>query len=522
MVRTRPALPAGHGELTTRPDASEWAALARANHAAAEGWTFTLAGLDARELRTLARAEARDRARTFSAKLGVPLAERGGANGLLVATGHQTELYHPGVWVKDFLLQHLAEELSADAVDLMVDTDTTDTLGVTSPCFTPHVGRCRAYLAVAAAGTPYCDAPVPDAEEIASFAAAAAESLSTLPSPAVRAHFERFADVLARAAGDADNLAELVTIARRRYEANAGTDYLELPLTSLASSEAFSRFVAGLALDARSFAEAYNAELAAYRLASGTRSAAQPVPDLAFDGEAVELPFWALGAGRAAVWARNVGGGVILRADGRELALPGDADAATAILRDAGWRLAPRALALTLFMRLFVADLFIHGIGGGRYDRVTDGIIRRYFGVEPPAYAVASLTMYLPLGAHVVTEAEVAEAKERINRFTHNPDSVLGEAEFDSEGERSRAIELAAEKARLVAAISQDGADRKSLGIAIKAVNAELAALLAPIAEALRSQLELLETQLEASEILTDRTYPFCFWSPEEIADKAR
>jgi len=26
----------------------------------------------------------------------------------------------------------------------------------------------------------------------------------------------------------------------------------------------------------------------------------------------------------------------------------------------------------------------------------------------------------------------------------------------------------------------------------------------------------------QASEILTDRTYPFCFWSPEEIADKAR
>ena len=38
--------------------------------------------------------------------------------------------------------------------------------------------------------------------------------------------------------------------------------------------------------------------------------------------------------------------------------------------------LRPRALTLTLFARLCVADFFIHGIGGGKYDEVTDRIIR--------------------------------------------------------------------------------------------------------------------------------------------------
>ena len=31
-----------------------------------------------------------------------------------------------------------------------------------------------------------------------------------------------------------------------------------------------------------------------------------------------------------------------------------------------------------------LSDLFIHGIGGAKYDELTDEIIRRFFGIEPP------------------------------------------------------------------------------------------------------------------------------------------
>ena len=36
---------------------------------------------------------------------------------------------------------------------------------------------------------------------------------------------------------------------------------------------------------------------------------------------------------------------------------------------------------LTLWARLLLCDLFIHGIGGAQYDRVTDLIVENYFGV---------------------------------------------------------------------------------------------------------------------------------------------
>jgi hypothetical protein len=45
---------------------------------------------------------------------------------------------------------------------------------------------------------------------------------------------------------------------------------------------------------------------------------------------------------------------------------------------------------------MFIADNFIHGIGGGRYDQVSDTIIRDYFKLEPPAFAVTTGTLYFP------------------------------------------------------------------------------------------------------------------------------
>jgi len=180
----------------------------------------------------------------------------------------------------------------------------------------------------------------------------------------------------------------------------------------------------------------------------------------------------------------------------------------------------PKAVTLTMFTRLFCCDLFIHGVGGGRYDRVTDGLIRRYFEVEPPAFVVASMTMYLPLGAHAVTEEEVSEARELVNRFEHNPDQLLERVEFDSAEERAVATTLAAEKAGLLAGIAAPDADKKAIGKRIREVNAELREVLAPFGEELGNDLQRLESEREASEILVDRTYPFAFWSPLEVADK--
>src|SRR5690348_12266009 len=41
----------------------------------------------------------------------------------LVATGHQTELYHPGVWAKNVLINNAAKAVGGQAYLFAVDTD---------------------------------------------------------------------------------------------------------------------------------------------------------------------------------------------------------------------------------------------------------------------------------------------------------------------------------------------------------------------------------------------------------------
>jgi hypothetical protein len=514
-------MPAGHGEVITRPEYAEWAALAREGAHTAASWDVELCGVPVAELRAMARAEALSAAGGFSARMGVPVRRPEGVPDLVVVAGHQPTLYHPGVWIKDFLLQRLADETGAVGLDLVVDSDSFDAVEVHFPCLRPDVSVCRSYLAIGTADGCYACATVPSLDDIDRFCQAAAERLATLSAPAIGRHFARFCDCLRAALPGSDNIAELVTFARRRFETCAGTDYLELPVTLMAGSEAFATFVAHLALDAQAFANAYNSALADYRQRSGTRSAAQPFPDLETEGDLVELPLWSVGDHRRTVWART-GERPALLAEGAVLCELGDVAGAPARILDAGLGLAPKALALTAYTRLLVADLFIHGVGGGRYDQVTDDVVRRYFGVTPTPFVVASMTMYLPLGARLVTDEEMESAAMALNRLRQNPDQMLDEVGFDSAADHAEANALAAEKQRLVKAIAATGADKKALGARIRAVNARLAALLAPMERDLESDVDELRRMRQASEILTDRTYPFCFWSPEEIADKAR
>jgi hypothetical protein len=426
------------------------------------------------------------------------------------------------VWAKVFLLGQLAEQTGATPFDLVVDTDGFERVGVTVPCFGgPVVERCHADLARGGADGCFACTPAPDASAIEEFVSATSLMLESLPAASVGRHFSEFGAALRDASPTAANLAELVTSARRRYEGHTAPGYLELAVSEMSSTEAFRTFACALSLDALRFAEAYNAELATYREAKGIRTTAQPVPDLAVGEATVELPLWALvGSHRTTVTVETDAEGPTLVAGPTRVPLGGDDPVAA--LAASSVRLAPKALTLTMFARLFLCDLFIHGVGGGGYDQVTDGIIRRYFGVEPPRFVVASLTMFLPLGAHVVTAEEVQAASERLNRFEHNPDALMCDVEFDSASERDAALALAREKVELVSAMREPDADKKALGLRIREVNAELRELLAPIGDALRAEKASLESQRAAADVLTDRSYPFCFWSPAEIADKVR
>src|ERR1051326_8665104 len=109
--------PAGDGELLIWPEPATLVAQTAENHVRLSSAPVLIQNVPLMELRT--------RQRQF---LGHVENERP-----LVGTGHQTELHHPGVWVKDVLSNLVASKLDGVAYHFAVDTDSPKHLNLRWP-----------------------------------------------------------------------------------------------------------------------------------------------------------------------------------------------------------------------------------------------------------------------------------------------------------------------------------------------------------------------------------------------------
>jgi hypothetical protein len=200
---------------------------------------------------------------------------------------------------------------------------------------------------------------------------------------------------------------------------------LELPQNRLCETAAFRRFAARLLADLPRFHEAHNGALADYRRAEGIRSAGRPVPPLARDDEWFEAPLWMWTADdpqRRRVFVRRIGREIELTDRDRRTVRTADAE----LPPDCKIKFRSRALLTTMFARAELGGLFIHGIGGGKYDELTDEIIRRYFGVESPPFAVVTATRRLPVSRPPRNGDDVAaDERRRLRELAYHPERFV-------------------------------------------------------------------------------------------------
>src|SRR5690606_22675475 len=104
---------------------SELPALVAANQARRAAWSFELAGEPIARLAAAAREQLlRDaHAYTSAYREGALPASIGASTRVLLA-GHQPELFHPGVWAKNFALDALAGATFSIGVNILIDGDT--------------------------------------------------------------------------------------------------------------------------------------------------------------------------------------------------------------------------------------------------------------------------------------------------------------------------------------------------------------------------------------------------------------
>jgi hypothetical protein len=237
------------------------------------------------------------------------------------------------------------------------------------------------------------------------------------------------------------------------------------------------------------------------------------VPDLAEEGDWLEVPFWGWRSGearRGRLFVRRRSDCFELRA-GTDAwpdlpTRPADLVEAWRGLARTGHKVRSRALMTTMYARLFLAHLFIHGIGGGKYDELTDALIRQFFGVEPPAFLVLSATRWLPLPAYPATPDERRRLIRRLRELRYNPQRHL------PEGAAASLRLLLAERQRWVEAQPTTSDGRRERFRAIRTLNEQLAPPLAEEEESTLQDLRQVEQQLAANALLRRRDYSFCLF----------
>lgn len=445
----------------------------------------------------------------------------------IVQTGHEPIMYHPGIWIKNHLTQYLVKKLGGIGVNMIVDNDACN-MGF---MYVPILSEKSASVGKVALvrnkdHVAYEEIVFDDFGIILQFKGEVINLLSkNILREDVKTTMEDMQDLFGQFINRIEeyyqqgcsDMVGLLTAARRSFEEDFGIDNLEMPVSRMCDTDGFYHFFMHILYEAERFAKIYNEKLAEYRRIHKIRSKANPLPDLKILRDSIEMPFWVWKAEgqRAKCYMVNEGDDIKIT-DGVEVLvtlIKGD-DVINNITRlktlmEAGIKIRPRAITTTMFSRLFFADVFIHGIGGAKYDTITDEIIREFFGIDPPGFVTISATLYLPLDAYDLDIKVLQELQRTVSDMSYNPEQYAPK-ETQNEPAFMNSVR---EKQRLLKMMTVGNADEKKRYFSqIKELNKLMLTQINPELKMKQKEINIVRDKLGYNEVVRFREYPVCLY----------
>ncbi len=437
----------------------------------------------------------------------------------IIAHGHQPEFYHCGVWAKRVVCQRLADDLGAEAVDVLIDHDKVKQRHLQVPFATS--GRVRvAHVPIEEKQTAayFEQLPAWNEADCARFGREIAEANEEASRSSV---MPIFLDGLRRVRVPRDWVSQF-GFATQLVDQSFGI----APRRVRASEIDYGCFLADLLGNARRFATGYNTALEAYRRELGIKGTRHPIPNLHVDASRVELPIWISDESgiRHRLYVRDQEDRLQVQAGDQVVESYAPADLQTwsraeshLLELTAAYRIRPRALSFTIWARLFLSDFFIHGIGGAKYDRIADGIIREYFGIEPPEFCCVSATLWLEFPRYDVGREDMLRVRHQLRDTQWNPQRCA--VATDTARELISAREnLVNESLRLRRETPRDHGARMDTFQRIRSINERLTACCEGQIFDTRERYSTLEWQLKSNQAANSREYFFGLFSREQLA----
>ncbi len=521
-LRRRLRAPQFDGQAVFDPPLAEAARLFAENKTAAAAVDYDFQGQSYHALAAAARRELVDKAVRFTSAYRDADVACDAAN--IVLAGHQPELFHAGVWFKNFALDHLGRTLGACPINLLIDNDTLRATTLAVPTGTFDSPRIE-HVPFDSPGDelPFEEREVVERNLVRSFDRRVSEKLAPLVGQPLLETLWRPIDA---ALAQTNNLGRCLAQLRHRYEQTAGLQSLEVPLSDVCQGESFRRFMSHLLANLPRLRDVYNRALREYRRINRIRSRTHPAAELIEQDGWLEAPFWIWQRDdprRRRLFVRSTGDEIeIADRHSLKLSIPlsSEQDANRAVERldqiaNRGIRLRPRALISTMYARLILSDIFLHGIGGAKYDELTDMIIRRFFGFEPPRYLTLSATMLLPIQRVVGSAARLTHLDRELRDLVFHPEKHLRDDQLADPFVKS----FVTQKQHWVATQPPRG-QRLDRHRAISSANEQLQPFVEETRKKLLGDRPDIEKQLVDNQVFASREYSFCLFPHESLVPR--
>jgi hypothetical protein len=450
---------------------------------------------------------------------------------MILMTGHQPVIFHPGLAAKYVVAQSFASEHQAAAIALIIDTDEGDAGEFQYPSLSANSASASSGSAFSSASNAnkavrsasiavnsglYLSSQLRPASERQAIFATAASNLRACgcDEAAIRAEkvFQAYLSLKTTSTITANTLV--------RRSQGIGSQMLEIPLSAVCNLPEVLQFFGSIFSKAIDFHQCYNASLDRFRSEHNIRNEANPFPNLKRAGDQFELPFWIVNpaAGTREIvslttnssensserWLCAAGKRLTEMHRGLEM------ESLTGLMFQ-GLRLVPRGALITAMLRLLFSDVFIHGTGGGRYDEFTNQLVQDWWNEHPSPVAVVTTSQYL--FEEQRTRLEKLQAlNTQLRDLQFNPQRYFGQGVFSPDDEQQLSTLVASRDQKVATMKSQrgEGQSGKMLGREVQQLNDQLkdlvAKLLAP------SFQELQQFDDATVKTLQTRTWPWFYF----------
>jgi hypothetical protein len=345
----------------------------------------------------------------------------------IIVTGHQPNWHHCGILAKNIVTDRFARQTGGTAIHLVLDHDICDT----SMMRPEYAGNGSVWfktipLEQKQQDVPLEFRPVPPKEQLTIFIESILRIENSFCSEIGYQNLHSIIEKVPSCTG----IADFITRLQAYLNQVLGIEIFYLPVSRMSQSNCFADFVYPIICNAAGFVKSYNQAILNQRESYKLRPN-QAVRPLKINScnNVFELPFWLVSnTGERASLYVSVNGKT-LQVGTEHLAagtidLSGDKkEQLLEILEERKCVIRPKAVTLMLFVRLYLADWFVHGVGAGNYEYITDHLIRHYYEISGLNFGIATATMILPTNINnqnpQITEADI-QKKNKLQKEATN------------------------------------------------------------------------------------------------------